>query len=112
MKAPFPHAILAAVSLAVFVGACASPHVSGEAIDAKVASSVGMRFSDNAHSRPTGAATSILRDDGKVREHEYRWNNGCSYALLVDDLTDVILSWRYTSAPEPCLKISLHTFGT
>jgi hypothetical protein len=99
------------LAVSMILVSCAT-HLPGEAITAKVANSVGKRFAETNHSRPTGAVTRILKDDGKLREYEYQWENGCAYALLVEIQSDVILSWRYTSNPEPCLKVTLHTFGT
>jgi hypothetical protein len=105
------HIRLFGLTVSIIVASCAT-HSTGEAITAKVAKSVGMRFAETDHSRQTGAVTRILKDDGLLKEYEYQWKNGCAYALLVEIQSDIILSWRYTSSPEPCQKITLHTFGT
>lgn len=111
MKRQKFHIRLLGLTVATIVASCAT-HIPGEAITAKVENSVGKRFAETDHSRPTGAVTRILKDDGLLREHEYRWENGCAYALLVEIQSDIVLSWRYTSSPEPCQQITLHTFGT
>ena len=106
-----PRRALFSLLFACLTVACSSAP-PGDAIASKVASSVGQRFSETNHSRPTGAVMRMLRDDGKLREYEYQWKNGCAYALLVDAQTDVILSWRYISSAEPCRRIQQYTFGT
>ena len=103
---------VAALLLSTLLSGCAARHTPSDAIKAKVESSIGKRFAETDHSRATGAVTRVIRDDGKVREFEYQWKNGCAYALLVDVSTDLILSWRYTSPPEPCRNISLYSFAT
>jgi hypothetical protein len=111
MEPRLPTAYVAAAA-ALAIGSACSTAVGGDFIGAKVASAVGKPYSGSPHSRPTGAATRVLVDDGKVREHEYRWKNGCAYALVVDVQSDTVTGWRYTADPAPCSKLNLYTFGT
>jgi hypothetical protein len=105
-------ALLLTTAAAVGVVGCTTVTENASFIQTKVASTVGKPFTETDHSRSTGAKTSVIRDDETTQEHEYRWSNGCSYALAVDKATGIIRSWRYTSSPEPCRKVSLYSFGT
>ena len=111
MPMPGVRKLLVALVCFMQVG-CGSVAGRENVVGRKAEEAIGKRFSHSDFSRPTGATVTVLRADPAQREIEYKFKNGCAVALLVDVPTDIIASWRYTSAPEPCIKMRSYTFGT
>lgn len=92
------------------VESCAA--VDENAIQNRLESSVGQRFSESRWNQPT-AAKKVIREDGEsTRVYEFLWVNGCAYQVAVRKADDVITGWRFTSDADLCKQVIRRPLGS
>lgn len=94
----------------MYTASCAA--VDENAIQKRLESSVGQRFSVSRWSRPTVAKKVTLEDGGSIRVYEFLWANGCAYQVVVRKTDDVITSWRFTSEVDLCKQVIHRPLGS
>ncbi len=86
--------------------------VDENAIQKRLESTVGQRFSQSRWNQPT-AAKRVIREDGEsIRVYEFLWENGCAYQVVVRKADDVITSWRFTSEADLCKQVIRRPLGS
>lgn len=86
--------------------------VDENAIEKRLESSIGQKFSESRWSKPTAAKRVVREEDDEIRVYEFSWANGCSYRIVVRKIDDVIASWRFTSDTELCRRIIRSPLGS
>ena len=102
--------ILLLVVASTHVTSCAA--VDENAIQKRLDSSVGQRFSESRW-RYLAAENGVLRDDREsVRVYEFSWANGCAYQIVVRKMDDLIAGWKFTSSLELCKQVIHRPLGS
>ena len=92
------------------VTSCAA--VDENAIQERLESSVGQRFSESRWSQPTAAKRVVLEDGDTIRVYGFLWTNGCAYQVVVRKADDLITGWRFTSAVDLCKQVIHRPLGS
>lgn len=102
--------ILLLVVASTHITSCAA--VDENAIQKRLDSSVGQRFSESRW-RYLAAENGVLREDREsIRVYEFSWANGCSYQIVVRKADDLITSWRFTSDADLCKQVIRPPLGS
>ncbi len=110
LSVPSPLSKLVLLVASMHAASCAA--VDENAIQKRLESSVGQRFSESRWSQPT-AARKVIREDGEsVRVYEFLWINGCAYQVVVRKTDDVITGWRFTSEADLCKRVIRRPLGS
>lgn len=92
------------------VTSCAT--VDENAIQKRLESSVGQRFSESRW-RYLAAEHGVLREDREsIRVYEFSWANGCAYQIVVRKMDDLITGWKFTSSVELCKQVIHRPLGS
>ena len=94
----------------MYAASCAV--VDENAIQKRLESSVGQRFSESRWNQPTAAKKVIREDGGSIRVYDFLWANGCAYQVVVRKADDVITGWRFTSEADLCKQVIRRPLGS